>query len=546
MPVPVPGQDLHLPPVQSHRRLSECVSDLAPYQSRTNSRNQEKIYDKDLEAREEDDDVAEDDLGTRADESLMRRCMRFLAENGVEGRGVQPVPEDERVPLKWWSVIPQFTLWAAANTNILTFSSGALGPNLYGLPLSTCVWTIIVFTFLSALPVAYFCTLGPVLGMRQMVQARYAFGYFPALLPALCNCITMLGFLAINAILGGQTLALASGGSMSWNVGIVVVGIISLLLSFLGLRALHYYSMALFPIILVLYLVIIGVSGSHLHLANEVSATMPVTAGQILGYGATLIGFTIPYASLASDFTTYLPKHTPRVPLFFMVLFGLCIPIICLQIFGAAVQLAAQSIPAWQPASEVGVPNLLYSVLGEGHAARFVMVLFAFSVTANTAPTIYSCGLSSMIVFPFLARVPRYFMAVVITAIIIPVAIVGANNFYVAMENFLLVLSYWTAIYVPIALIETLIIRGPPSLKTFPAIHYNEWNKLPMGLAAIAAMVAATPVITAGMAQTWWLGWIAKKIPEVGYGDLGFELGFVATAIVYLPCRVLEKKYTGR
>jgi purine-cytosine permease-like protein len=67
--------------------------------------------------------------------------------------------------------------------------------------------------------------------MRQMVQARYAFGYWPALLPAACNCVTMLGFLAINAILGGQTLALASGNTMSWNVGIVVVGIISLLVS---------------------------------------------------------------------------------------------------------------------------------------------------------------------------------------------------------------------------------------------------------------------------------------------------------------------------
>lgn len=66
--------------------------------------------------------------------------------------------------------------------------------------------------------------------------------YYPALLPALCNCLTMLGFLAVNAILGGQTLSLASGSNMSYDVGIVVVGIISLIVSgskrFLDSRAL--------------------------------------------------------------------------------------------------------------------------------------------------------------------------------------------------------------------------------------------------------------------------------------------------------------------
>lgn len=52
----------------------------------------------------------------------------------------------------------------------------------------------------------------------------------------------MLGFLAVNAILGGQTLSLASGSNMSYDVGIVVVGIISLIVSgskrFLDSRAL--------------------------------------------------------------------------------------------------------------------------------------------------------------------------------------------------------------------------------------------------------------------------------------------------------------------
>ena len=99
-------------------------------------------------------------------------------------------------------------------------------------------------------------------------------------------------------------MSIASASTMSWNVGIVVVGIISLVvgpslsfsilhkttlsssatfqLSFMGLRALHFYSMAMFPVILILYFVIVGLTADKLHLAKEVSKEIVVSRGQIL------------------------------------------------------------------------------------------------------------------------------------------------------------------------------------------------------------------------------------------------------------------------
>lgn len=41
--------------------------------------------------------------------------------------------------------------------------------------------------------------------------------------------------------------------------------------------------MTLFPVIIVLYIVIIGITGGKLHLAKEVSKEIEVSAGQILG-----------------------------------------------------------------------------------------------------------------------------------------------------------------------------------------------------------------------------------------------------------------------
>ncbi len=267
MPVPIPGSELHQSPSrttynQRHLRLSDdnedYNEDILPSRSYL-PRNDGGLEEKALGGGDEVDehspkhgsalyhnDLNQDDkdefssshpkvayaskASTSARNYLSRgkpgsfrfylqKTMDVLIRNGVEERGIEPVPEGDRVELLWWTVIPQWTLWAAANTNILTvciesypsiasfliltiffsmlipqthslfplllprlfpmvsqFSAGTLGPALFGLDLNSSVWTILVFGFLSSLPVAFFATFGPILGMRQMVQARFSFG----------------------------------------------------------------------------------------------------------------------------------------------------------------------------------------------------------------------------------------------------------------------------------------------------------------------------------------------------------------------------------
>lgn len=106
-----------------------------------------------------------------------------------------------------------------------------LGPQLFSLPLRSSVACIVCFNALACLPVAYFSTFGPRLGLRQMVLSRYTYGYLFVILPAILNAATSIGFLSLNAILGGQTLSLTSGGTLSWSVGIVLVALIGILVS---------------------------------------------------------------------------------------------------------------------------------------------------------------------------------------------------------------------------------------------------------------------------------------------------------------------------
>ncbi|KAK4687839.1 hypothetical protein P7C73_g2292, partial [Tremellales sp. Uapishka_1] len=470
----------------------------------------------------------------------LTRVMDVLVEYGVEERGIVPRPVEV-------GALPTLKIHPLGGIQHQHPHQGVIGPSLFLLPFRTCVGCIVGFTALSCLPVAYLATNGPKTGMRQMVQARFALGFFPALLVGLLNCVTFVGFLALTSILGGQSLSLASSNSMSWTVGIIVVAIIGLIISFLGLRALHIFSLSSFPIILIVFIVVVGVSGDKFHLAvsDEAIALTEVTASAVLGYGSSLIGFCISYTSLASDFTTSLPPTTPRLPLFCVVYAGLFVPIATIQIIGAAAQSAAFAVPAWNDASLLGVPNLLFTMIGGGGPAKFVMVLFCFSVIANIAPTIYSCGLSGQVAIPWLVRVPRYFLAVIVSAIYLPIAIVGADHFYTALENFLYFLAYYTAIYVPMVLIEPIIFRSPVSWTTYPLDVWDQPKKLPIGIAAIVSAICGIPLIAAGMSQTWWTGWIARRVAG-GYGDVGFEMTFLGVAVLFLPLRYLERKYTGR
>jgi len=75
--------------------------------------------------------------------------------------------------------------------------------------------------------------------MRTMGIARYSFGYYPAILPALLNLVSFIGFCAVNSIVAGQVLAAVNPGGLSVNAGIVIVAIVSMFISFCGYRVLH-------------------------------------------------------------------------------------------------------------------------------------------------------------------------------------------------------------------------------------------------------------------------------------------------------------------
>lgn len=51
--------------------------------------------------------------------------------------------------------------------------------------------------------------------MRQMIQARYSFGYYPNIVTVILNMASIMGFTMISAVVGGQCLVAVSSNSIS-------------------------------------------------------------------------------------------------------------------------------------------------------------------------------------------------------------------------------------------------------------------------------------------------------------------------------------------
>lgn len=122
----------------------------------------------------------------------------------------------------------------------------------------------------------------------------------------------------------------------------------------------------------------------------------------------------------------------------------------------------------------------------------------------------------------------------------LPLAIVGASAFYDTLSNFTSVLAYWSALYAAVILVDHIFIRRT-SFESYDISAWNDWHRLPWGVAAVGSAALSLGLLVPSISQIWFTGPIAKHS-----GDLGFELGFAACALLYFPCRLLERRLTGR
>jgi len=126
-------------------------------------------------------------------DSLYARTQRLAGKFGVEQRGIERVPSDERSPAHISQV---GTMWLSANMVVSSFAIGALAYPVFYLGFVDTILIILFINLLGIIPVAFFSTFGPRFGLRQMVLSRFFFGYYGVKVVAVFNILACVGWSA--------------------------------------------------------------------------------------------------------------------------------------------------------------------------------------------------------------------------------------------------------------------------------------------------------------------------------------------------------------
>jgi hypothetical protein len=97
--------------------------------------------------------------------SLSAKLMRVAGKFGVEQRGIERVPEDERSDTGFKALLNVSTMWFSANLVVAAFALGLLAQSVFGLGVADAMLVILFFNLIGITPVCFFSTFGPKFGL---------------------------------------------------------------------------------------------------------------------------------------------------------------------------------------------------------------------------------------------------------------------------------------------------------------------------------------------------------------------------------------------
>lgn len=505
---------------------------------------------------------------------------------GVESRGIERATPEERRELalllkqsKFVQFLHVMGLWFAACGGLTTMSSFFLPTLMFGLNVKNAMVSGIISMVIGCLVPAYTSTMGAKSGLRQMVSARFLFGWWGVRFVALVCIIGGVGWSVVNCVLGGQVLAAISGTLLV--TGIVVISIVSLVVAVFGIRILlKFQTILAIPITIsaILFYVVLCKKTQYLLVTDALILAQEETAltrtGNWLSFFTVGYSVTATWGSGAADYYILFPEDTSSLQVFALTFAGIAIPSTFVAVAGTLCGAIAYSYEPWNQAYEsYGIGGLLNeSFKPWGKFGKFVVVLLYISLVCNNIMNTYSCAFEFQLIDKRLAIVPRWVWAVVVTVIYLVISLAGRSHLSTIIGNFLPMLGYWISMYITILLEENIIFRSSTNAKMLHHVEFghqdvskveeeapvNSWVKdlynwehwdepeyVTLGLAAGLSFVIGAVGAVVGMNQVYWQGPIAKKIGDYG-GDIGFWLCMAFSGVSYPVLRYFELKRFGK
>ncbi|KAK3051065.1 hypothetical protein LTR09_007815 [Extremus antarcticus] len=462
---------------------------------------------------------------------------------GVESEAIDRKLPEDRQPQPWHAQAVMALLWASGTMNVSCFATGFLG-HTFELSLKQSLLIIIFASVLGGAVSGFCATFGAATGLRQISVGRYSMGWYPNKLVALLNTVQQLGWSAVGCITGGLALQGVSNGNISIAVGIVIIAVCSLAISFIGLRAILVYEKYAWLVYFIIFMIIFGQTGPYTDNTTPASLTGATLSGTVLSLLAIVYGSSASWCTIASDYYVHYPATVSRTKVSILTTLGIALPTSIGMCAGAVVAFAMNNRPDWAAANERGLGFLIRDMLHPRGFADFILVLLVLSGINMNIINTYSAAIScQQFARPF-SRIPRFIWTIACFGVIVALALAGRNQLYQYLENFLSLLGYWCTSYFVIVFTEHWYFRKGDFGK-YDLEGWNDPARLPVGWAAGTAFALGIVAWVMGMNETWYVGPLSATIGQFG-GDVANQFTLVVTSLAYLPLRHLEYKYVGR
>ena len=420
------------------------------------------------------------------DNGIFSKLRRFElamdAKLGIESEAIDRKLPEDRKDVRWHEQLTMALLWASGTMNISCFATGFLGWE-FGLDLTQNILIIIFGSLIGGSVTGYCATFGAPMGLRQMSVSRFSFGWYPNKLVAVLNTIQQLGWAGVACITAGLALEAVADGHLSLVVGVIIVAVVSLLISFVGLRAILVYERYAWIIYLTIFLIIFGETGKYADIHTKTELTGATLSGTVLSLLAIIYGSSASWSTLASDYYVQYPANVNRFKVFIFTTLGISIPTSIGMLAGAVVASSLNNKSEWSAAYEEGIGFLIRDMLYPRGFAKFILVLLVLSGINVNIISLYSAAISCQQVARPFARLPRFIWQIACFAVVVVLALVGRKELNTYLTDFLSLLGYWCTSYVVIILTEHTFIRK----RNFANYDLASWNDpagLPHGIAA--------------------------------------------------------------
>jgi NCS1 family nucleobase:cation symporter-1 len=384
----------------------------------------------------------------------------------VEGRGIEPIPADER----HGHARELGFLWAGAFLNYASLLTASLATTFFGLGVWDGLAATVLGTAVGAVILGLLSHTGPRSGLPQIAFTRGIFGTTGMRVGAFLTLFLAVGWFAVDTVIAAQAgvqlfslagVTAASAARLAFPL-VLAVSALSVMVAVYGHATIKVFetfgAIAFAALSAALFLLV----------APQLHWTAGPTVTGADYPGAFVLGFMVCFALVASwypftsDYSRYLPESTPGGGLTWWPFLGVTMPMVLLGLFGLL-------LPTIDPKLAADPNGGVLAVIAR-HAPGFVAVpFFAFVVLGEIWANyldVYTAGLVTLTLGVRLRRWQTALACGVLGAALATYAVV-VSDFHSAYQQFLLLTYLWAPAWAAIVLLAFFVVgagRPGPAL----------------------------------------------------------------------------------